>query len=440
MSKETRLVRKSKKRKLRKKVVFILVPLIVVFLAVATWGTMIYIKAGSALNGSYEDNGREKSDLRNAQVDPNVDDVSVLIMGVDASDERGNKDEGGLTDSLMLATLNKEDHNVKLLSIPRDSYVNIPLGSDESEESANPEAPEYKSAKINEAYAHGGTENTIDTVESLFDIPVDYYVKVNFDAFIDVVDALDGVDVDVPYELNEQDSEDHADAIHLQPGKQKLDGEEALALARTRKQDNDIERGKRQQEIIKAVLDRTVSLNSVLKYDDIIDAVSENMTTNMTFDEMKSFISYGTSKDLQLDSLTLDGEDYQPANEYYYKLDEDSLKDIQKTLKKQLNLDNTEPHINEDILPYGDNGQEEEQPNANNGTDPNQEQPGPNQGEQNPNQQQPDPDQGEQNPNQEQPDPNGEADPDQGGGQQDPNDGADPNQGQGETDPNGGVQ
>src|SRR5699024_210933 len=141
--------------------------------------------------------------LRDKIVDPKFDNVSVLIMGVDASDKRENA-ETARTDTLMLATLNKDAKSVKLLSIPRDSYVYIPEVGYET--------------KINHAHAYGGHKAAIDTVENLLNIPVDYYVKVNFEAFIDVVDAIDGITVDVPYDFREQDSTDKANAIQLFEG------------------------------------------------------------------------------------------------------------------------------------------------------------------------------------------------------------------------------
>lgn len=319
----TRVVRR-KKRKLRKRAYFILLPLILVFLGVASYASYLYIKADSVLSDSYEDDGREKSDLRESKVDPNVDNVSVLIMGVDASDLRNNADNAR-SDTLMVATLNKDDKSVKLLSIPRDSYVYIPEVG-------------YKT-KINHAHAYGGTQATTKTVEELLDIPIDYYVKVNFEAFIDVVNAVEGVTVDVPYELHEQNSKDEAGAIHLQPGEQQLNGEEALALARTRKLDSDIERGKRQQEIIKAVINKAISLDSVMKYDDVLEAVGSNMTTNMTFSEMKSFISYGTKgRNLDFETMTLEGHDYQPNGTYYWQLDDIALEETQETLKRHLDI------------------------------------------------------------------------------------------------------
>ncbi len=319
-------LRKSKKRKLRKRAIFILVPAVIAFIGLS-YAAYLYVKADTVLSDSYQDDGREKSDLREEKVDPSEDNVSILIAGVDASDVRNNEDHSR-TDTLMLATLNKEEKSVKMLSIPRDSYVYIPEVGYES--------------KINHAHAYGGIDATVKTVENLMDIPVDYYVKLNFEAFIDVVNAVNGITVNVPYELYEQNSNDVKGAVHLVPGEQELNGEEALALARTRKYDNDIERGKRQQKIIKSVIKKTISIDSILKYDDIIEAVGKNMATNMKFDEMKSFISYGTGNgSLSFETYTLEGSDYQPDDTYYWKLDDIALNETKEMFKHHLEIDST---------------------------------------------------------------------------------------------------
>ncbi|ASN04131.1 LCP family protein [Virgibacillus necropolis] len=324
-STQSRIVKRGRKRKLRKRAYFILVPILVLFLSLVTYAAILYTKAESVFSDSYKDDGRAKSELREEAVDPAEDNVSVLIIGVDQSDVRNNKGNAR-SDTLMLATLNIEDKSVKLVSIPRDSLVYIPEVGYET--------------KINHAHAYGGPPATIKTVENLLEIPVDYYVKVNFNAFIDVVNAVNGITVDVPYELYEQNSKDKARAIHLLPGEQQLNGEEALALARTRHYDNDIQRGKRQQEIIKSVVQKATSLNSVLKYDEIIEALGENMTTNMTFDEMKSFIAYGTGTgNLEIDTLTLEGSNYRPTDTYYWKLDEIALEETKELLKRHLGID-----------------------------------------------------------------------------------------------------
>ncbi|MEC5423487.1 LCP family protein [Virgibacillus sp. C22-A2] len=320
----TRMVKRKRKRKLRKRALFILIPVLIAFLGILSYGTYLYTKADSVLSNSYEDDGRDKSDLREEKVDPSSDNVSVLILGVDENDHRENSGNSR-TDTIMLATLNIKDKSVKLVSIPRDTYVYIPEVGYET--------------KINHAHAYGGPHATIETVESLLDIPVDYYVRVNFHAFVDVVDSLNGITVEVPYEFRESNSMDKRDAIHLLAGEQVLDGEEALALARTRKLDNDIQRGKRQQDIIKAIVNKAVSVNSILKYDNIIDAIGENLATNMSFGEMKSFISYGTSgSGIDIESLTLEGYDYQPAGTYYWQLDEVALTETKTLLKDHLEV------------------------------------------------------------------------------------------------------
>lgn len=317
---------KKKKRKLRKRIKYVLLPLLIAFLAVAAYGTYLYMKADAAMTSAYEEDEREKSDLREEYVDPKFDNVTVLIMGIDENEKRKERyDDPVRTDALILASLNKDDKSVKLLSIPRDSYVHIPaLGYED---------------KINHAHAFGGTYGTIETVENLLDIPVDYYVKLNFHAFVDIIDAIGGVEVDVPYEFKESNSDDKRDSIHLFPGQQILNGEEALAFARTRKKDNDVERGKRQLEIIDAVINKATSVTSLFKYDDIIDAVGNNMSTNMTFTEMKSFISYATEgSKLNVERLSLEGTDYQPGSTYYYQLDEFALEETIIDLKRHLEL------------------------------------------------------------------------------------------------------
>jgi len=324
---QTRVKRQKPKKKLRKGVFFTFIFVLIAFLSVAGYATYLYVKADTALSGSFDDEGREKSDLRETVVDPKFDNVSILVMGVDENEKRDNAGNSR-TDTLMLATLNKDEKSVKMLSIPRDTLVYLPEAGYET--------------KINHAHAFGGPKSTMDAAENLLDIPVDYYVKVNFEAFVEVVDAINGIEVEVPYEFKESNSKDKRDAIHLMEGIQTLNGEEALALARTRKKDNDIERGKRQLEIVKAAINKATSISSVLKYDDMIEAVGDNMATTLKFEEMKSLVAYGTSKKgLDIESLTLDGIDYQPSGTYYWKVDQASLAETQSILKEHLELVDT---------------------------------------------------------------------------------------------------
>ncbi|MHC0037876.1 LCP family protein [Pseudoneobacillus sp. C159] len=321
MSLNRRGTKLQKKKSSRKKWIYWIVgPLLVLLLAGGTFATYLYNKAETAMTKSYKPIDR-KTTKRDAKVNPKFDNITVLFAGLDESKKRGTP--ALRTDALMLATFNQEQKSVKLLSIPRDTYVYIPSKG--------------RQDKINHAYGKGGIASTIETVEELLDIPVDYYVKMNFEAFIDVVEALGGVDVNVTKAIDEMDSKDRHHAIKLQPGFQSLNGEEALAYARTRKIDSDIERGKRQQEVIKAIIAKASSAKSITKYDNVIEAVGENMETDLSFSDMKTFIDYATAGNkLNVDSLSLEGSSMRISGIYYYQLDQSSLEEVKSTLKTQL--------------------------------------------------------------------------------------------------------
>lgn len=285
-------------------------------------------KTASLVEYSHEETGRENdmSKLRKQQVDPIKDNVSVLFIGVDTSEHRSEKD-GSRSDALLLATFNKRQETVNLLSIPRDTYVYVR------------EIGDY--TKINHAHSYGGPRATMETVEDFLNIPVDYYVRINFEAFIDVIDTLDGITYNVPFEINEMDSSDRQDKIHLDPGYQTLNGEEALALVRTRKYDNDFERGKRQQEVIKKISNKATSASTLFKLNELLDVVGTNMTTNLTFDEMKSFLYYGVVKNVTIESLNFDGDgDYMADGLWYFHVDETSKATVQQQLHDHLDLPN----------------------------------------------------------------------------------------------------
>ena len=322
--------KKNKNKKRSKTSLIIKVALLLVaslLICVSAYGVYITKQAEHAANSAHEElEGRQVSTLREEKVEPVHDNVSILFVGVDDSENRGQGSDNSRSDALILATLNNETKTIKMLSIPRDSYVFIPKVGYED--------------KITHAHAYGGTLATIDTVEKLLNVPIDYYVRMNFNAFIDVVDALDGIEAEVPYKLHEKDEFDR-NSINLQPGLQHLNGSQALALARTRKQDSDIERGKRQQEILTAIINKVSSVSSITKYDDVIRALGDNMKTNMTFTEMKSFLSYLTQGMPRIDSLTLDGVDDMSTGVYYYQLNQQSVDEVSEILNNHLDANKT---------------------------------------------------------------------------------------------------
>ena len=311
--------------KKRTAIIVAVVTAVSLFLFASIYVIYLLKKAETAADNAYEDvTGREMSKFRDEQVEPLNDNVSVLFIGVDNSEKRNQDQDDTLSDALVLATLNNEEKSVKLVSIPRDTYTYIPDAGFED--------------KITHAYGYNGASSTIESVEELLEVPVDYYVRMDFEAFIEVVDALGGVEVNVPYDLSEKDENDVAGAIVLEKGVQTLNGREALALARTRMYDNDIQRGKRQQMILEAIMDKIFSASSFMKYGRIIDAVGDHMKTNLTYDDMRSFLEYAQGGDPNVENITLDGYDDMSTGVYYWQLDQDALAETQKTLQTHLEL------------------------------------------------------------------------------------------------------
>ncbi|ABS20876.1 LCP family protein [Bacillus cytotoxicus] len=319
----------AKKRRL---LWFIVIPLLIVTLGSGSYFFHLYSKAKSIVNNAYlELNRGDKSNKREKAVKPMTDNISVLIMGVDESDIREkNYGKATRTDALLLATINKNDKSVKLVSIPRDSRVYI--------------KSRHKKDKITHAHVFGGVDSTIDTVERFLNVPVDYYVKFNFTSFIKIVDSLGGITVDVPVEFTEQNSKDEAEAIHLKKGRQHLNGEEALALARTRHIDSDYMRGQRQQLVLEAIAQKALSINSINKLGSLLDAVDRDLKTNLTFDDMMTITKHSMGSDLKMDKLQVKGSDKYIDGIYYYVPDEKSVQNISVTLQKHLEVTNKSEH------------------------------------------------------------------------------------------------
>ena len=218
---------------------------------------------------------------------------TILLMGVDSEiDGINNSSFNG--DAIMLITFNPKTLSTTLLSIPRDTYV--PISCFENN----------RKNKITHAAWNGDT-CMINTIESFFDIHIDYYLKINFKGIVSLVDELGGVEVDVPISFCEQDSNRNFDnQICLDKGTKLLNGEEALALARHRKTINDIKRGENQQLIVKGLMNKLKSIKSVNTIYNFLDTISNNMETNMNTNEILSLYNIGKEIVLKSNSSNID--------------------------------------------------------------------------------------------------------------------------------------
>ncbi len=194
--------------------------------------------------------------------------VNILLLG---SDQRPY-DGGFRTDTIQLVTINQDDYSVKLTAFPRDLYVYIPGDTMQ---------------RINTAMAWGGFDALALTMEYNFGVHPDYYVLINFWSFKDVIDSIGGISVDVGRDFCDQ--RDAYGWYCLSQSTVWMDGETALWYVRSRHSTDDLDRGRRQQEVLKAIFDQVMSLDSLQHASDLYDVYKQNVTTNMDFGEITKF-------------------------------------------------------------------------------------------------------------------------------------------------------
>ncbi|HRW08690.1 MAG TPA: LCP family protein [Caldilineaceae bacterium] len=206
------------------------------------------------------------------------DPVNILLLG---TDDRPDEVGPARTDTIILLTLDPRTSTAGMLSFPRDLWVNI---------------PGYNTAsKINTAYGMGersragtGSQVVMDTISSFIGYPVDYYVRINFNGFVETVDLIGGIDIMVPKTIHDEEyptADYGVETFHLDAGLQHLDGATALKYARTRHADDDYARARRQQDVIRAVLDKVLRadmLASLLpKAWQLINTMRSSIDTNI---------------------------------------------------------------------------------------------------------------------------------------------------------------
>ena len=216
-------------------------------------------------------------------------------MGVDSAEEGLSKNTVANGDSLILVTFNPNTLNATMLSIPRDSYVPISCWSGTPEN------------KITHAAAYG-TDCMMSTIENYFDVTIDYYAKINFKGLVNLVDTLGGITVEVPQDLC-TDNSNREGQVCISEGVQTLNGEQALVLARNRKQlaAGDLDRGLNQQLVIEGIVNKVKDMKSINQVMDVLNTITNNLDTNFTEQQILSF--YDIAKDIMNNSLQKDDAD-----------------------------------------------------------------------------------------------------------------------------------
>lgn len=264
------------------------IALIIVFVLLWYFGSIWYY---NQVNGDDKKNAiaNEEIDINkisdNNEIGQRVDgEILFLLAGTDKSvGEKGST----RTDTLILVKMNLKEGKIDLVSIPRDTRVPVNGNLD----------------KINHASSYGGIALTMKTIRDWLDIDLDYYAVINFDSVVHIVDIIGGVEVDVPEAIAEE--------LKIEPGVQKLNGEQALTFVRHRKSymTGDIGRVQTQQLFMKALLGEIIKPINLLKLPNIINASKKELTTNLKISQgLPNILSLGKMASPKIESDMIPGD------------------------------------------------------------------------------------------------------------------------------------
>ncbi|NLM96637.1 MAG: LCP family protein [Halanaerobiaceae bacterium] len=230
--------------------------------------------------------------------------LNVLVLGYDSAINGPPR-----ADTIMLLSIDLESREIGLLSIPRDTRVNI---------------PGYGMNRINASHAFGGIELSVQTIEEFLGIPIDYYIETDFQGFSRIIDVIGGVEIDIKQPLRYVDKAGGVN-INLPAGKRLLNGKEALDFVRYRESiKGDIGRVERQQQFIKALIDRLLSPDIIIKLPSIYSETRKAVNTNIPIQDISPFMR--VIRDLNIsaiETVILPGEPKYINGASYWVADEE---------------------------------------------------------------------------------------------------------------------
>lgn len=266
------------------------------------FGENIFIRDKSTIAVDEEGNIIENDNLIEQKV---KNEILFLMMGVDAKDVK--KSKGTRTDTLMLFKVNLDDGNVSLLSVPRDTRVPV----------------RGKEDKINHAHSFGGVDLTMQTMRDFLNLDIDYYVKVDYKAVKEIVNAIGGVYIDVPQKMRYRDPDSNPPLnINIDKGPQTLNGDMAHDFLRYRSYpDGDEGRVKAQQMFMKEMIKQTLQLKNIPKLPKLINTYFDYVETNIPKTLMLKSVASANKIDLEnivTNTIPGEGKYIGPISYYVY--------------------------------------------------------------------------------------------------------------------------
>ncbi|GAE93414.1 cell envelope-associated transcriptional attenuator LytR-CpsA-Psr [Gracilibacillus boraciitolerans JCM 21714] len=302
---------KRTKRKKTKKW-WILTPLIILFVIILVVGGYILSIINNVedtfntkMHEPIESIDTEKAAKKTEDAKP----LNILLLGVD---QRG--DDPGRSDALMVLSLKPNKEEMQLISIPRDTRTLIVGRSTED--------------KINHAYAFGGPDMAVQTVENFLDVELDYFVRINMEGLKELVDELGGT-ITVDNEIEWSDGN-----YQFTKGPVEMDGNKTLAYVRMRKQDpqGDFGRTERQRKVIQAIINEGANVGNVTKVHDVIGIMGNNMASSLNFDNMKSLLNNYRSTRKNVTSYLMEGSGETIDGIYYYIVPDEEVAKVREMI------------------------------------------------------------------------------------------------------------
>ena len=311
---ENHIHEKILKNKRKKWIIFIIIIAIILLISIG-----LFIRARLAKTESTIHQKVETVNLRDKEIQ-DTDSFSVLLLGID-NGAYGRGTEVGRSDTMLIVTVNEKLGKTTIVSIPRDSYTEI-IGYGTND-------------KINHAYAFGKETMSINSVQNMLNIPIDYYVTVDMGGLIGLVDAVGGLDI-TPILTFTYEDESFTEGVDRH-----VDGEAALRYARMRYDDpeGDMGRQKRQQYVIQKLLEKLLNITTVTRYEEILKTLEKSVRTNFTIDKLLSIKNNYSNALANFESDTISGSGTIIDGIYYFVVPEEEKIRISNVLRESLELE-----------------------------------------------------------------------------------------------------
>ncbi|MFG6147926.1 LCP family glycopolymer transferase [Halobacillus sp. B23F22_1] len=299
--------RKEKKKSKRSKGRWWKTLLLIIGLVLVTFaGFTLYLlnDVRSTVNNDLHENLESIDTAVTKKKVKNEEPLNILLLGVD---EREN--DRGRSDTMIVLTLDPENEKMQMVSIPRDTEAEI-IG-------------DGRVTRMNHAYAYGGSNMVVNTVENFLDIEIDYFTRVNMKGLSQLVDAVNGIIVQNTRSFQ-------YDGYQFPKGQLELSGDEALAYVRMRKEDpqGDMGRNDRQRQVIQGVINRGGSLDIVNQMGNVMEVLGENVSTNMNFQDMRKLATKYNGARKETQTYQMSGSSKTSSGMYLIEMSEE---EIQKT-------------------------------------------------------------------------------------------------------------